>query len=224
MNPHQGGGDVAALLAGLSSLAGHGPDFDLDAAPATPGELFEDWFHTAVRTGAPEPHAMTLSTLDDQGLPDARVLILKAFDRSGRWAFASSAASTKGQQLSTHPVAALTFSWPSLARSVRIRGPVAPDTAEASAADFRERSIGARAIALSGRQSATLDDPSRLDQEIAAARRQLDQRPDLIDEAWRRYWLTADSVEFWQGLSDRKHRRLRYVRRDGRWDRRRLRP
>ncbi len=224
MSLHQGGDDTAALLAGLTSLAGRGPDFDLDAAPATPGELFEDWFRTAVRTGTPEPHAMTLSTLDDQGVPDARVLILKAFDRSGRWAFASSAASTKGQQLGTHPVAALTFYWPSLARSVRIRGPVAPDTDEANAADFGERSLGARAIALSGQQSATLEDPSRLEEEIAEARQQLDQRPDLTDEAWRRYWLTADSVEFWQGLSDRNHQRLRYVRRDDRWDRRRLRP
>lgn len=224
MNSDERGAEVSALLAGLSSLAGRSPDFDVDAAPATPGELFEDWFNTAVRTGTPEPHAMTLSTLDDRGAPDARVLILKAFDRSGRWAFASSAASTKGQQLGTHPVAALTFYWPSLARSVRIRGPVAPDTDEVAAADFGERSLSARAIALSGRQSATLEDPSRLDQDIAEARRQLDRRPDLVDEAWRRYWLTADSVEFWQGLSDRKHRRLRYVRGDGRWDRQHLRP
>ncbi|MFG2710566.1 pyridoxamine 5'-phosphate oxidase family protein [Streptomyces goshikiensis] len=102
--------------------------------------------------GVRDPHAMTLSTVDPAGDPDARVLILKGMDASGR-RFAGHAFSPKGGQLTCHPRAALTFYWPEQGRQVRIRGGVTPGSAEDNAADFPDRSLTARAESLVGRQS-----------------------------------------------------------------------
>lgn len=204
----------------LPSLTGTAPAFDPTAAPENPGALFAAWFDEAVRGEVVEPHAMTLSTVDGLGLPDARVLILKDLDPAGRWAFSSSAASAKGRQLAAAPAAALTFWWPAQVRSIRIRGTVEADSAVASAEDFLERGAGARAVALSGTQSATLADPALLAAEITAA----GARQDEVEPTWRKYWLTAGSVEFWQGDPGRRHVRLRYDRTAGGWTRSRLRP
>lgn len=215
---------MQARLARLASLSGSAPPFDVGQAPEGPGQLFQQWFDDAVAAGAAEPHAMTLSTVSSTGAPDARVLVLKDFDPTGRWAFASSSASAKGQQLARHPVAALTFYWPALVRSVRLRGRVAPDSPAASRADFLARSTSARAIAISGRQSSPVSDPAQLDAEIAQALDLLDHEPDAGTDRWRKYWLTADTVEFWQGEQTRRHTRLQYRRQGDRWTRQRLRP
>ena len=84
---------------------------------------------------------MTLSTIDQSGRPDARMLILKDLDGAG-WHFAVHAASRKGRDLATRPVAALTFYWPELVRQVRVRGPVIADASEVAAADFLARPEG----------------------------------------------------------------------------------
>lgn len=213
-----------SILRGLPSLTGDAPAFEVSTAPATPAELFEEWLGTAVAGRVVEPQSMTLSTVDEEGMPDARVLILKAIDPAGRWAFASSAASAKGRELAANPHAALTFWWPEQVRSVRIRGSVAEDDPATSAADFGERGISAKAIALSGEQSAPLIDPDLLTAEVSAAQERLRAEPGLIHPAWRRYWVTASAVEFWQGETDRRHQRLQYLRQDGGWTRQLLRP
>jgi pyridoxamine 5'-phosphate oxidase len=215
---------VQAQLARLKSLSGSAPSFEPDQAPKEPGELFQEWFDDAVAAGIEEPHAMTLSSITSAGTPDARVLILKDFDPIGRWAFASSSASTKGAQLAQHPVAALTFYWAPLIRSVRMQGTVTTDSPAASRADFLARSTSARAIAISGRQSSPLSDRRQLDAEIAQAHELLDREPGTGADTWRKYWLTADTVEFWQGGQSRQHTRLEYHRHDAHWTRQQLRP
>ncbi|MEU9004038.1 pyridoxamine 5'-phosphate oxidase family protein, partial [Streptomyces sp. NPDC048551] len=114
------------------------PDFDPEQAPADPVRLFLSWLVEAVADGVRDPHAMTLSTVDPAGDPDARVLILKGVDASG-WQFSGHAFSPKGGQLAGHPRAALTFYWPQHGRQVRIRGSVMPGTSEENAADFLDR-------------------------------------------------------------------------------------
>ena len=84
------------------------------------------WLDDALAAGVAEPHAMTLSTVDAEGRPDARTLILKEVDRLG-WAFASTRSSAKGRQLAMHPAAAPSFWWPARVRAVRVRGPVVQD-------------------------------------------------------------------------------------------------
>jgi len=205
-------------LRGMPTLTGTPPGtFDTDAAPLAPAELFGVWLEAAIGAGEREPTAMTLSTVDDEGWPDARVLILKDLDADGGWWFAGSTRSAKGRQLHTHPVAALSFFWPRVARSVRIRGTVAESSREQSAADFRERGIGARAVALTGRQSSDLDDPAQCRHAVDRAREQLEQDLDLVADDWRLWRLQADVVEFWQGDSERRHTRLTYRRSADGW-------
>lgn len=207
-----------AYLRTLPVLSGAGPNFDTDAAPADPVALFVTWLQQAVAAGVPEPHAMTISTIDVQGVPRARVLILKAVDNVG-WHFAVSSVSQKGRDLDAHSAAALTFYWPAMVHQVRIVGAVVSDGTKASRADFRARPLESRAMALTLRQSEPLHDVTELDTEIAKAHRKLDDDPNLAPAEWISYAVQPSEVEFWQGSTDRRHQRLRYHRVDGGWDR-----
>ncbi|GAA0441881.1 pyridoxamine 5'-phosphate oxidase [Acrocarpospora corrugata] len=219
-----GDGLVRELLRGLPVFAVELPEFEVDAAPEDPVRLFGQWLMSAIEVGQPEPHAMALGTADERGRPSSRVLICKDVDSDGRWYFASDRNSRKGRELAANPFAAMAFYWPRQGRQIRIRGSVHALDAEASAADFRARSEGSRAEALTGRQSQILNDPAELEAALRAARERLAADPELVAPGWTLYAVTADEVEFWQGDRDRRHIRLRYVR-DGRsWARQRLWP
>lgn len=199
------------------------PAFAADAAPADPAALFGAWLAEAVTAGVVEPHAATMSTVDADGCPDARVLLLKDVDADG-WYVAGSAASAKGRQLGAGAPAALTCYWREQGRQVRVRGWAAPVDRAASARDFRQRPLGSRVAGLAGRQSAPLSEPADLDRARSAAAERLRAEPDLVDPAHRLYRLRAQTVEFWQGDPERRHVRLRYRRAAGRWRRERLWP
>ncbi|PRY14151.1 pyridoxine/pyridoxamine 5'-phosphate oxidase [Kineococcus rhizosphaerae] len=120
------------------------PAFDPSTAPADPLDLFGSWFADALAAGVPEPHAVTLSTVDADGLPDARVLILKDVSADG-WSVATTTAGPAGAQLLASPVAALSVYWTALGRQVRVRGHVHEAPPHVSEADFAARSASARA-------------------------------------------------------------------------------
>jgi len=206
-----------AYLRELPVLTGAAPEFVIADAPGDPVSLFTSWLQHAVSAGVPEPHAMTICTVDAQGLPRARVLILKAVDDTG-WHFAVNTVSQKGRDLAANPVAALTFYWPSLVRQVRVAGPVVSDGATYSAADFLARPLGSRAMALTRRQSQPLVDAGELDTEIAKAHSVLEREPDLVPDEWVSYAVRPTEVEFWQGSADRRHVRLLYRRVDDDWE------
>ncbi|MEZ0049766.1 pyridoxamine 5'-phosphate oxidase [Mycobacterium sp. MAA66] len=210
-----------AFLRSLPVLTGTAPEFDADAAD--PVALFRRWMQHAVDAGVPEPHAMTISTVDAQGLPRARVLILKAVDNAG-WHFAVNTVSQKGHDLNANPVAALTFYWPSLVRQVRVVGPVVNDGAAESAADFLARPVGSRAMALTRRQSQPLTDLSELETEYQKAQSELETEPRLVPDEWVSYAVRPVEIEFWQGAKDRRHVRLAYRRIDDEWEISRLWP
>lgn len=210
-------------LRGWPSFPEDLPGFDPDTAPARPHELFLDWL-TEAGEHVLAPHAVTLSTVDADGAPDARVVILKTVDGSG-FTVATSADSPKGRQLAKDPRAALTFFWPGRGRQVRVRGPVAPCDPEVSARDFLERPPPSRAEAFIGRQSEVLADPADLVAAGAEAERRIAEEPELIAPGWTRYLIAPDTVEFWQARHDRRHVRLRYRRvSDSGWVRERLWP
>lgn len=133
------------LLRALPVFAADLPHFDAGQTSADPVPLFTTWLLAALDAGVPEPHAMTLATVDGAGRPSTRVLICKDVGAAGHWYFASGAASRKGRELATAPGAALGFHWPQLGRQIRIRGTATSTGAERSAADFLARSPGARA-------------------------------------------------------------------------------
>lgn len=135
---------MVATLRALPSLTGTAPSIELDRLPADPLELFREWFDAAVALEVPEPAAMTLSTMDDDGVPDSRTLILKDAGPRG-FAFAGTASSRKGRQIAAHPTAALNLWWQPILRAVRIRGEVAPADATECEADLAARSPQARA-------------------------------------------------------------------------------
>jgi len=208
--------DVRQYLRDLPVFAGELPGFEPGNTPADPVSCFRGWLVAAVAAGVREPHAMTLSTIGDDGVPSGRVLLLKNVDAAG-WQFAVHGSSPKGRELEANGVAALTFYWPDVARQVRVRGNVAAESAESSAADFLARSEGSRASAMSGLQSTPLDDLGSIDVSVKQALERLAQDPGLVVGEWTLYTLRAEQVEFWQGDKDRKHTRVRYLRDGDAW-------
>lgn len=210
-------------LRALKSLAGPLPHFDADAVPDEPQQLFSEWLVDAIRAGVSEPHAMVLSTVDETGSPDARVLILKNMDERG-WHFATTNAGPKGRQIALNPFVALTFYWPLLGRQIRIRGVALElDNAERHA-DFRARPIGSKAAALLARQSDVLSSDRDMDEGLRHQSERLAAGPELVAENWTVFAVMPNDVEFWQGDSDRRHVRLRYSRQKTGWRRDRLWP
>jgi pyridoxamine 5'-phosphate oxidase len=201
--------DLAARLRAIRVFGENIPKFDPDQVPGHPTTLFVDWLTAAIDAGAPEPHVMTLSTVDGAGHPDARVLILKDVDEDGWW-FASSSSGPKGAQLANNPWAALTWYWPGQARQVRVRGEVRRGSQQDSADDFLARATGGRAEALVGRQSQYLSNRDELALALTSAEERVAEDPTLVAGDWTRYLLRAREVQFFQGDPTRKHTRVRY--------------
>ncbi|MDT0121690.1 pyridoxal 5'-phosphate synthase [Paenibacillus sp. RRE4] len=211
------------LLHQLKSLSGPFPPWNLEHLPDQPGKLFLEWLKLAIENNVKEPHAMTLSTVDQQGYPDARVLILKNIIEDTFY-FASSSNSRKGQQLHDNPKVALTLYWPALGRQIRIRGIAQDQGDEAGASDFRKRKFGARVVAMTERQSQQLIEEEELNRSIEVQKKRLREDPDFAAPHWRLYAVHAEEVEFWQGDTDRKHIRVQYTRQDEQWHKNRLWP
>lgn len=136
--------ELAAWLRALPALTGIAPPLRLADLPDDPVLLFQDGVRVAVAAGVPEPHAATLATVDSDGMPDARTLILKDADAHG-WAFAGALSSRKAAQLDAHPAAALNFWWQPQRCAVRVRGTVHEASTAESDADLAARSASARA-------------------------------------------------------------------------------
>jgi pyridoxamine 5'-phosphate oxidase len=215
--------ELRAQLRELDVFEGEMPHFDVLRAPVHPAELFLRWLQEAIEAEVREPHAMTLSTVDDNGRPSSRVLILKGLS-DGRWEFATSRRSRKGKELHGNGWAAMNFYWSKLGRQVSIRGRVLASGADRSAADFLARSDGARREALAGIQSEVLHDPGDLEEALREAGALIEREPDAIAQEWTVYGLAADEIEFWQAHSQRRHARLRYLLREGSWTREQLWP
>ncbi|MFE7129981.1 pyridoxal 5'-phosphate synthase [Streptomyces sp. NPDC057638] len=200
--------------AGTAGLPGFAPA----AAPASPLPLFHQWFTEAVAAGQPEPHTMALATVDGEGAPDLRTVMLHDADADG-WHFGTHSTSAKGRQLAANPAAALAFYWHTQGRQIRVRGTVTAAGADASRADLRVRSAGALAAALTGRQSEPLSSAEALARASEAAWERARDEPDAPVPSWTLYVLAPREVEFFQGDAQRRHIRLRYRRTESGWAR-----
>ncbi|MEU6660573.1 pyridoxal 5'-phosphate synthase [Streptomyces sp. NPDC046821] len=185
------------------------PAFDPSQAPAAPLPLFVEWFRSAAAAGQTEPHTMSLATVDEDGLPDVRTVMLHGADETG-FHFASHAGSAKGRQLAADPRAALGFYWPAQGRQIRVRGDVTAATPEESQADLHVRSTGALAAALVGHQSEVLGSLGELEDASVTAWERAQAEPDAFAPTWTAYALVPREVEFFQGDARRRHIRLRY--------------
>ena len=225
-----GGGRIGAVstlrdrLRSTPSVTGRAPDWDPAAAPENPRDLFVEWLLHAIDSGAVEPLAVTLSTADGNGAPDARVVMLKDVTEDFGLDIATGAESAKSSQLAGDPRCAMTFYWPAVARAVRIRGEAKRGSREEAAQDFLARHPDARALALTERQSAPMADPAQHTELIAAQRARIEADPKLVSPTWTLWRVNPSQVEFWQGAATRDHLRLRYTRTADAWQRERLWP
>ncbi|MCX4575733.1 pyridoxal 5'-phosphate synthase [Streptomyces sp. NBC_01571] len=210
------GTDLHELLRSLRVWDVELPDFDPAAAPAAPLALFTEWLAQAVAAGQTEPHTMSLATVDEDGLPDVRIVMLHGADPDG-WAFASHTTSRKGRQLAARPYAAIEFYWPAQGRQIRLRGPVTAAPPEEGQADLHARSTGALAAALVGRQSDVLGSAEELALASDAAWERAGREPDATAPTWTLYRLQPEEVEFFQGDARRRHVRLVYRRAGPDW-------
>ncbi|MFA6302400.1 MAG: pyridoxamine 5'-phosphate oxidase [Legionella sp.] len=184
---------------------------------------FALWFEDVLKNETNDPTAMVLSTVDDRGYPDSRVVLLKGVD-SGDFVFYTNYQSAKAMQLVHQPYAALNFYWPQMARQVRIRGRVQRVSEAESDTYFASRPVKSQMSAIISPQSQEVKDRAVLEKALNDLIKQHGQEPVLRPTNWGGYRVMPEEIEFWQGRDNRLHDRIHYYRQDGKWLHRRLAP
>ena len=176
---------------------------------ADPVAQVSRWIDQAVAAAALEPTAMTLATATADGIPSARMVLLKALDERG-FVFYTHYDSPKGLELDANPRAALVLYWPELERQVRVTGVVERVSREETATYFVSRPFPSRIGAWASRQSTVLPDRATLEREVAAASARFADGDVPVPPAWGGYRVRPHVIELWQGGQSRLHDRIRY--------------
>lgn len=185
--------------------------------------LFRKWFDQALAAGLPEPNAMTLATVRQDGQPSGRVVLLKHLDDHG-FTFFTNYDSSKGAELQANPKAALVFLWHQFERQVRVEGVIERVSENESDEYFRVRPLGSRLGAWASPQSAVIPDRGFLEAQHAALMSKYPDGDVPRPPHWGGYRLVPTVIEFWQGRPSRLHDRIRFRLVDSAWVRERLAP
>jgi len=195
---------------------------DVIAGP-DPIITFTEWFDAATQAAVPMPEAMTLATATPDGMPSARIVLLKGYDGNG-FVFFTNYGSRKAEELDTNPNAALCFHWTQLERQVRIEGRVSRISAQESDDYFRTRPHGSRVGAWASRQSMPLENRAILETRVREVEDRFRDGEIPLPPFWGGYRLAPERIEFWQGRPSRLHDRLLFERVGGGWKITRLYP
>lgn len=192
---------------------------DIAADPIT---QFGRWWQEATHSQIDEVNAMTLATASKQGVPSARIVLLKTFDEKG-FVFFTNYESDKGLQIAENPHAALVFFWKELERQVRIEGTIVKTSAEDSDTYFNSRPLGSRIGAWASPQSRVISNRELLELNVEHYTSSFGNEVTRPAH-WGGYAVQPLKVEFWQGRSSRLHDRLLYTREQESWKIERLAP
>lgn len=201
--------DPNARLAYDGALLGE----DVAGAPLP---LLARWYADAVDDErVDEPGAMVVATVDDEGLPDARTVLLKGLDAEG-FVFFTNTGSAKGRQLAGTPYASLVLLWHPMYRQVRLRGPVTPTPRQAAVDYFAARPRGSQVATRASQQSKPIGSRAELEAQVAAEQARWPDTGSPLDvpapDSWGGYLVRPDVIELWVGQRSRLHDRLRFTR------------
>lgn len=197
----------------------------LDEQDVSPDPIaqFAAWFADAQAAEVEEVNAMALATATRDGIPSARVVLLKGFDERG-FVFFTDYRSRKGVELEANPRAALVLCWSELERQVRISGSVTRTSVEESEAYYRTRPLGSRLGAWVSHQSQPIPSRQTLEAGLHDVERRFGTGDVPLPPYWGGYRVLPEMIEFWQGRENRLHDRIRYVREGKGWRIERLAP
>ncbi len=196
---------------------------DFDAPPSDPVAEFRRWLAEANQLALFNPNAMALATVDADGTPSIRTVLLKAFDERGA-VFFTNRMSRKGRALDSRPIAALSFHWDNLARQIQITGRVSHTSDALSDAYFQTRPRESRIGAWASDQSQPVSDRAMLDRRVTDAETRFAGGDIPRPAHWGGYRIALDTIEFWQGDLFRLHDRVVYKRSECGWNITRLFP
>ncbi|MDX2242428.1 MAG: pyridoxamine 5'-phosphate oxidase [Leptolyngbyaceae cyanobacterium bins.302] len=188
-----------------------------------PIQQFQVWFDQAMAADLIEPNAMTIATATQDGIPSARVVLLKGVDQRG-FVFYTNYESRKGQELLQNPHASLVFWWGALERQVRIEGSVEQVSDQETEAYFHSRPVGSQLGAWASDQSRVIPNRDVLEQRLTDLTQQYQNQDIPRPPHWGGFRVVPHAIEFWQGRPSRLHDRLLYQLLDNSWKIERLSP
>lgn len=197
---------------------------------ADPFAIFQEWYADAVKSEPNDPNAMAVATVDEDGLPDVRMVLLKGVDDAEHqprgFVFYTNLESAKGRELAANPKAAFIMHWKSLDRQIRVRGPVQPVSAEEADAYFNSRDRLSRIGAWASEQSRPLEGRLALEKRVAKYTAEFGIGAIPRPPHWSGFRIIPAEIEFWRSRLFRLHDRVVYARTDinGPWTKQRLYP
>jgi pyridoxamine 5'-phosphate oxidase len=213
----------------MESIAGIRKEYKLQTLSENqilqnPFQQFKKWWNEALHSKIEEANAMTLATSSGDGVPSARIVLLKGFDEKG-FVFFTNYESYKGMQLLENPRACLVFFWKELERQIRITGLVEKTSNQISDEYFNSRPEGSRIGAVASPQSRVITDRNWLEQNEENVRSQFEGKEIKRPMHWGGYRVKPVTIEFWQGRPNRMHDRIQYnLQEDASWKIERLAP